>query len=101
MGPGANALLAPEVEAKLKLSPEQRQQIQAIVRVTAKKFNGTHAAKVGSPGLKAELDRIRLLPRITQNSPMNEENAMNRRAMYHDGSRQMQDHFDSRRLADR
>ena len=34
VGPGANALLAPEIQAKLKLSPEQRQQIQAIVRAT-------------------------------------------------------------------
>ena len=32
---------------------------------------------------------------------MNDENAMNPRAMYHEGSRQLQDHFDCRRLADR
>src|SRR5688572_9306808 len=59
VGPGAIALLAPAVEAKLKPSPEQRQQIQAIVRATAKNFNETQTAKAGSPELKAELDRIR------------------------------------------
>lgn len=59
VSPGAAALLAPDVAPQLKLSPEQRQQIQAILRATAKKFNETQQRKAGSPGLKAELDRIR------------------------------------------
>lgn len=59
VGPGANALLAAEVEAKLNLSPAQRQQIQVIAGATAKKFSDTQTTKRGQPGLKAELERIR------------------------------------------
>src|SRR5687768_6631235 len=59
VGPGAAALLAPDVETKLNLSSEQRQQIQAIVRATAKKYSEVQSGKAGSPGARAELDRIR------------------------------------------
>lgn len=59
VGPGAGALLATDVQAKLNLSPAQRQQIQSIARATAKKFSDAQSAKRGQAGLKAELDRIR------------------------------------------
>src|ERR1041384_5854416 len=59
VGPGASALLAAEVDAKLNLSISQRQQIQSIARATAKKFSEAQTAKRGQPGLKRKLNRIR------------------------------------------
>jgi hypothetical protein len=59
VGKGAAALLTPEVAGQLQLTDAQNQQIQAIVRVTSKKFRDAQTAGKNPPGLAEELDRIR------------------------------------------
>ncbi|MEM7015097.1 MAG: hypothetical protein AAF585_26860 [Verrucomicrobiota bacterium] len=56
-GKGARALL--QNGEKLSLSSEQKEQINAIIRKTAKEFNRVRQAGQGTPNLAAKLDGLR------------------------------------------